>query len=265
MSRRRCFVAFLVLEAMAVVFIGSSATAARTDGSLYGVSFDSNQLVRIDPLTAATEVVGPLGLDASVFALTYYPPGGTLLAHDRNAQQLLSIDIRSGAASVIGPVDAKLEGLAYDPNSETVYGVGSNLVVVDPATGSTVTVGEAGYGFNSLAFDSIANTLYGDSIVTGLSAINTVSGAAALISRPPSYWFWADGMAFDAASKSIFALYTDGVEELYRVDAGTLDAELVGPLSGFIAGLAFVPVPEPVSLALLVTGSLSLTPRRRQS
>jgi DNA-binding beta-propeller fold protein YncE len=133
---------------------------ART-GLLVGSS--GRTLFSVDPATATmTELVtvtSPAGLDELVYA----PDSDTLYA--TIGEQILILDTDTGAARFVGTLGFKdVQGMAFDPDSGTLYGVDADsyaLITIDPATGE-------GTGFsprirpmgNGLAFDRGSGTLF---------------------------------------------------------------------------------------------------------
>jgi hypothetical protein len=73
-------------------------------------------------------------------------------------------------------------------------------------------------------------------------------------------------MDFDPVSGVLYVVDGVGTNSLYTLDPSTGTLTLVGPtnvLDG-LAGLAFVPVPEPSTLALAALGAVALLIVRRR-
>ncbi|MDE6396522.1 MAG: hypothetical protein K2K84_04560 [Muribaculaceae bacterium] len=83
------------------------AIAANLDGTLYGVTTDDN-LVKIDPKTAALTVVGQLGVDAGFDqTMSFDHNDGKLYWYNNGDYMLYTIDVATGKATAVG-------SLAYD-------------------------------------------------------------------------------------------------------------------------------------------------------
>jgi hypothetical protein len=160
------------------------------------------------------------------------------LAADPAANLLYTVDLAQstfpllsvtplGVISTIGDTNQFIGGLAFDSDSNVLYGAdGTSLYTIDTATGAATLVGITGISNSSpgLAFDTESDILY---LNVGGSDPNA--------------------------------------DNLYQVDTGTGLATLVGPngpTEGLgIMGLAFVPsvaVPEPATAPLLVIGTVGL-------
>jgi WD40 repeat protein len=145
---------------------------------------------------------------------------------EQSTYPLLSVT-PEGLISTIGNTNKRIGGLAFDGDTNVLYGADdSSLFTIDTATGAVTLVGSTGISNSipGLAFDTESDILY-----------MNVGGTA------------------------------PGSNNLYRVDTGTGLATLVGPngpTEGLgIMGLAFVPsaaVPEPATAPLLVIGAVGL-------
>ena len=76
----------------------------------------------------------------------------------------LEIDATNGAGTPVGTWGFNsLRGFAFDPNTNTLYGVDDQtveLTTIEPMTGVVTAVGELGFGgVRDLAFDPNTNTL----------------------------------------------------------------------------------------------------------
>lgn len=103
-------------------------------------------------------------------------------------RQLVRIDESTGTGVGVGTINnAAVVGLAFDINTETLYGVdlSDSLVTLNTSTGAKTTIGSLGIDFPnvaSLAFDPISNTLFGTDIGSDdLVTINTSTGDATLV------------------------------------------------------------------------------------
>ncbi|MCB1090389.1 MAG: S8 family serine peptidase, partial [Verrucomicrobiae bacterium] len=146
---------------------------------------------------------------------------------------LYEIDPNTGARTLIGVTGMNhLGSLAYDPNTDTLYGVGNNssnvsvLVTLDLTTGAATTIGAVGYsaGSGGLAFDPNTNTLYHISLIT-LRKINTATGAATIVGSGSISNM--DGLAFDPNTNTLYAS-NSGTNSLYRINTSNGQPTLIG-------------------------------------
>jgi len=121
---------------------------------------------------------------------------GSLFGVDNDVNQSLRINSTDSVGTGIGSAEQlsgegfhSVQGLAFDPNTNTLYGVDANidqLININTTTGVATVVREAGQlsddGFglvHSLAFDPNTNTLYGvDFGADQLVSIDTSTGIA---------------------------------------------------------------------------------------
>lgn len=125
------------------------------------------------------------------------PFSGTLFGTDANAGNLITVDLMTGAGTVIGNLGFPAPSLATDPTTGVMYagqGAGTPfLYTVDPATGAATLVGD---------------TLLGFAAIGGMD-------------------FRADGTLFAAAN--IVGDGGSGSETLVTIDPGTAVGTIVGP------------------------------------
>jgi hypothetical protein len=105
--------------------------------------------------------------------------------------KLLNIDTGTGAGSLVGNLGFNSAGgLAYDPNTDTLYGVTFTstveLATINTATGQATVVGPLDLGTDQavfgLAFDPDTNTLYGKVLGPAqLITIDPATGAATAV------------------------------------------------------------------------------------
>jgi len=170
-------------------------------GTLYGS--DLENLYTINAAIGAAALIGsfdssnPIAND--VRALAFDPNTNTLYgigseeapAGPTPKRMLLSIDTTTGAGTVIGETGIVLfpaTGLAFDPNTDTLYalfdGLGSTLYVINTMTAVATRVGLVGSGgavLTGLAFDPATNTLYGSRSDNSLVIINTADGGMTVV------------------------------------------------------------------------------------
>jgi hypothetical protein len=207
MRRITCAVIAALVSCFAVV---SVAAAAPGTGTLYGTDASSGRLLRIDRLTGAGTVVGPLGIGV-VPALAVDPTTGTMYAG-------------TGAGAPL-------------------------LFTVDPATATATFVGDTGLGFaaiGSLDFRADGTLFAAVNIVgdggTGsdfLATIDKATGRATLVGPFGTCGAFGctlegmEGIAFDAAGRlwgTLSARGAAGTPGLYRIDPANGRATFVAPI-----------------------------------
>src|SRR3569623_1389490 len=148
-------------------------------GVLYGVVSDSDggKLVTIDLATGTATPVGNLGISCCVDGLAFKPSTGALYALDTATGNLLSINVNTGAASVVGPAtgfDGVAGALAYDPGHDKLYCIGVidaggsgtgpysyRLITINTGNGTGTVVATTGTDvITALAYDPVGAKLY---------------------------------------------------------------------------------------------------------
>lgn len=158
---------------------------------------------------------------------------------------IITIDPLTGVTATVGPVSfTNIRGLAYDPSSDTLYGVDSGqLITIDQATGAGSVVGAMGYhGFEGLTYDSSSNVLYGvtaTSFTNSLFTIDRTTGAASLIG--PIGEQYVSGLAYDSWNDTLYGInifYSSS--ELIAIDRTTGLGTVVAQVDhGQLRGLAY--------------------------
>ena len=165
-----------------------------------------------------------LALAASLYAGAPAAGANPVLWVGDAAGRLATIDVVTGATTVIGAMGYTMYDIAFDPTGH-LYGInGSSLYSIDPVTAAASFIGTGGGGnINSLVFGSDGK-LYGAS--TALYVFDTASGARTSIgSLGPGISSSGDLAFIDGQ------LYLTGVasqDRLYRVSTSTGAATLVG-------------------------------------
>ena len=151
------------------------------------------------------------------------------------AGRLATIDVVTGATTVIGAMGITMYDIAFDPQGH-LYGInGASLYAIDPVTAAASFIGTGGGGnINSLVFGSDGK-LYGAS--TSLYVFDAATGARTSVGSLGAGVTSSGDLAFINGQ-----LYLTGVasfDRLYRVDTGTGAATLIGS-TGFpsVYGLA---------------------------
>lgn len=169
----------------------------RADGVLFGTTGQgSANLIRIDPDGCAETLVGQHALE-SVNGLEFVGSTlyGSFLEDPDNGPEgsvpttyLVVVDQSTGALTIVGAMGySPVRGLAYDPGTATMYGVGSvpieptegdpgsdELFTVDLTTGATTPIGPTGLPLGGLELGP-DGVLYGGS--TGIPGEGGGGGA----------------------------------------------------------------------------------------
>ncbi|QDT48188.1 PEP-CTERM motif protein [Symmachiella dynata] len=156
---------------------------------------------------------------------------GTLYAVREIDDVLVSIDTNTLAFTDIGAlgVSYNFGGLAYDPNSDTLYMIDGrdlqSLYTVDQNTGAASLIGSHGItDLFGLAFDSTNNVLYGSGeSPSGLYTMNIATGAASLVGDPG---VGADGLSYDSKNDRLVGNEA-GSGDLYELNRSTGAATLL--------------------------------------
>jgi len=146
------------------------------------------------------------GYDFRVTGMAYDSSTDTMYGHEVTTQQLITIDLKSAAVTVVGPTGSGSLSLAYDSSTDTLYSVDNGpdaLVTVNRTTGMAIIVGSLGgppyNAKQSLAYDSSTDTLFGlDG--NSLISIDRITGAGTLVTSVPKVVpipaaFWLFGSA----------------------------------------------------------------------
>jgi DNA-binding beta-propeller fold protein YncE len=194
--------------------------------------------------------VGTLGA-LDIEGLAYDPLGRVLYGTSvGNAAQsigrLFTIGSSSGQGTPLGQlIDAQgngytaVEGLAFDPNTGTLYGsdtLRDKLVRINRTSGAVTPIGLLGFGdVAGLAFNPATNTLYGvDNATDRLIRISTVTGAGTAIGALGSSD--VEGLEFDTASGILYGSDTLSLR-LLRIHLTSGLATAVGTTGYKVDGL----------------------------
>jgi hypothetical protein len=141
------------------------------DNSLYVTSVTTGTLYRIDLDAGSQEAIGALGTNISAIAAIGNPTklyglgNGQFVNGDTDSPDLYSIDVSTGAATLIGPLGSEAGeydqgGLAFDSDGtlwaitdrRTINNLPSQILRIDVDTGTATLVSTTGeVGFESLA------------------------------------------------------------------------------------------------------------------
>jgi hypothetical protein len=259
-------VAITILMVTAPAGAGLLGLSSSTPGSVYEVNPATGAASLITNLTGPfqTSFVGLEVLAGTVYATDVFDlalGGAHFGTIDLTTGAFIPINNQGGSGSWAALAADPAANLLYTVDlAQSTF----PLLSVTPA-GVITTIGNTNQFIAGLAFDSDTNVLYGVA-AGSLYTINTGNGAATLIGNTrlggsPGLAFDTES---DILYLNLGGVDPES-DNLYRVDTGTGLATLVGPngpTEGLgIDGLAFVPsaaVPEPPTAPLLVIGAVGL-------
>lgn len=251
------------LRSACLTLIGLVGLAASIQAqTFYGLSFYDNQVITIDS-SGTGSLNGTLGDNVNGYGLAYR--GNQLLTFDPNIDRIREINpitAQLGASYNIGVGDLLGEGdLAFRSD-----GVGflasalapdftptNDLFRFDITTGTSMRIGSTNVTLTGLTF--VGNTLYGlgkeaDPSLYIVDQTNASLTAVGLLGI-------SEGSPFGALTTGDNGqLYGVVDDRLYTIDAMSGHASIVSPDVldlGFssVSGLAFAPVPEPATYAMV--------------
>lgn len=167
------------------------------------------------------------------------------------AQFLYGSEYGGGAVYRISPADgtfvtlgapgpSEFPGLAYNPNTNTLYGTDQqNLYTVNMTTGAATLVGSHGVanGITGLTFNSAYTVMYSIGFDGNLYSVNPATGAATSIGALGH----SPIAIVDLATNSAGTVYAAGTDaNLYTVNTSTGATTLLGALTGTNVGLTAI-------------------------
>lgn len=198
------------------------------DGEHFAFDVDKRDLVKLDPATGTSRVIGSLA-GHDVKGLVYDPVRRLLYASDGSSDEMLEIDPVTAEATVLTPLNTSLV-LAIDPVAGTIYGYSEEFDVTlsfDPDTLSAPhTSGRLFLNeVRDLTFDPTTGNLVGSWVEPGRPAAG--EGKAAISAWHPQSSGPAvrelegqlrpfHGLSLDSTT-GLFAGFVDG-QPLYEID-----------------------------------------------
>ena len=254
------------LMAFAAILI-LSISAKVNAGLLLALDNANDTLVSIDTDTLALNTVGPLGTDANFAGLAWDPLNGTLyMAGGRNNNNLYTVDMGTGAASLVGEhgiID--LLSIAYDTSTNSLYGAqfsrGSGLYEVNVMTGLATQINAAmSSEIGGMTYNPTTDLLVGIEDGNGdLYEIDRATGNLNLLYD--GAFVNNSGLAYDVDKNLYWNIDYSGNLYTYDPSNGFERSTMLTGLGNF-DGLAYIygmvnnPEPEPVNapstLALIV-------------
>jgi hypothetical protein len=263
---------------------------------LYGAIGSGNnaQLFTINPTTAATTYIATVnvsGVNLSLTGLAFQPGTGVLYGvtatHGSYAQTLVTIDLPSGAATLIGGsggLGGTVTDITFDPMGTTLYGWQSSngafpnsAGIINLVTGAVSSLG-ADALFSSggaIAIDPSRGIAYvaRSGSYGALETLDLGTGNLGSIgvtmTTNGSYGVNLNAMAINGASEIYASNSTNhGPTNLMKLDPNTGVLTWIGALPDYTDALAFSTpaIPEPSTWAVIVGAAalgLAIIRRRR--
>ena len=168
-----------------------------------------------------------------------------------------------GTMTLIGGNGTVCNGLAYDDNSETLYGAtygtGSDLYIIDPTTGNGTLVGNINAGIIiGMACDNEGN-LYGvDLGDDNLYAIDPATGAGTVIGPLGINLNYAQDAEYDKDGETLYLSAYTASGELYTCDTATGSTTYIGAFTGGMEVTGFA-IPYSRESWVSITANASVT------
>jgi sugar lactone lactonase YvrE len=205
-------------------------------------------LYRLDPLTGAKTPVATVSANAGTTAgLAYDAAAGTMFATSTSTDSLYTIDLVTGAATLVGAYGDPallMHGLELDGTGR-LFGCSTHdggLYAISRTTGTATLVGPTGLaGTTNLAWDGARGVMFATNTFTdSLYRIDLLTGTATLVG-PLGASTGPNGAAVDPATGAMY-LVDNGNDSLFTVDVARGTALPIGSTGeGNLLGLAWLP------------------------
>lgn len=261
------------LSAVVPLVLACACWTNATAQTLYAVDAQAKQLLTLSTVDGTSSLVGSFDIPGGMAGLTYDGDQDILYGSSvgdfvtPGKENLYRIDRATGAATLIGPLGVSGMGSLTYVNG-VLYGAStgdgtpeSSLYRINTTTGAATLIGNIGvWGFggrvSGMAFNPYNNTLYGclnffGPDVGGIVSIDIVTGRGTLLFNTRPF----QGLSFHPETGVLYGIHNGfGIQpdSLSTIDLNSQTMSLVG-LTGLGSGLdlAFVPIPEPSTLAII--------------
>jgi len=216
----RVFYCYIASDNTGALVIGPAAFSPDKPGVLHSLSPSTSQKMISAGTWAKGRWLGAEYLESGV--------GGNLY----------EISPDSGRMSLIGSLHLKINGLAYDEISSTLFGVtDTKLYSINPLTADTTLIGNSGLSnsvFLNLACNSSGQLFSVNYTDDNLYTINKTNGTATLVGHLGIHTTNAQDMEFDKANNILYMagyIYRPGLTDqgnLYTLNTTTGSATFVG-------------------------------------
>ena len=218
-------------------------------------------------IVLATTVLSISNVVAAVSLYALDGRSNTFGIIDTTAGAASTIDIGTGATTLIGPSHNDITGLTFDSSFTTLYSISQydgSFYSVNPDTGATTLIGNSGI-LTPLGLSTRSDgTIFGVNIYGRLYTIDPHTGASTLITNGLPGGF--SSIAFDA-DDILYGVKIDG-DFLGTIDTSNGSFSQigsgVGPQYTDVRGLVFA-VPEPTSLAISLPLITTIYANRRRN
>ncbi|MEK7321768.1 MAG: Calx-beta domain-containing protein [Pseudomonadota bacterium] len=226
----------------------TALTYDMSSNTLYGFDTGTRQLLVIDEGSGAGEDYRLTGLGdnagSQLRGMAYDNIRRIFYGVSSNPlgeQYLVKVHPNTGAATSIAPltnVTGTLYDLAYDPNTEVLYGVaGTRLYSIDAGTAAATQIGGILVGdLRGLAYDSDNDRLYASDLADDrLYLLDTTDGSKTPVG---SLGFGdVEGLAYNASGDILYGINTDPAGEnprLIIINTSNGAGNPVGPVNGVL-------------------------------
>jgi DNA-binding beta-propeller fold protein YncE len=186
-----------------------TSIAFAPDGTLYGASDSSDQLVILDPTTGAVVTELPSwGLGQNIDGLAVRPTDSVVFGINPLTNNLHTVNTTTGALTIVGSpaaVLAQIYGLAFNLDGSVLYGISyvdGCLYTIDQTTAVVTLVGcGPATGPTGLARDPVTGTLYaanylGSGLGFELATVSEMDGSRTTVG-PITGFGGVSGLSFD--------------------------------------------------------------------